>query len=71
MAWKCKHTETIWDGETHELVGRTFTGKTRTAESVPLVWIEDAPKEKIASPSKPKQPKKKQAPKPKGASAWD
>jgi len=69
MVWKCKNSDTVWDGETHELAGRTFTGATRTSESVPLVWVEE-PK-KIASPSKPKQPRKKQGPKPKGATAWD
>ena len=69
MAWKIKHTDDVWDGPTHELAGRFFTGATRTAESRPLVWFEQ--KKPITSSSKPKQPRKKPAPKPKGATAWD
>ena len=71
MPWKGKNSDVIWEGETHELAGRTYTGKTRTSESMPLVWVDEAPKKKTASSSKPKQPKKKQAPKRKGATAWD
>jgi hypothetical protein len=69
MGWKYKNSDMVWDGETHELAGRTFTGATRTSESAPLVWVEES--KKIASPSKPRQPRKKQPPKPKGATAWD
>jgi hypothetical protein len=71
MPWKDKNSDVIWEGETHELVGRTYTGKTRTSESMPLVWVDEAPKKKTASSSKPKRPKKKPTPKPKGATAWD
>ena len=67
MTWKFKNSDEVWDGDTHELVGRTFTGATRTSESAPLVWFE--PK-KIASPSKPKQAGKKPVPKKKGLTAW-
>jgi len=68
MAWHIKNTGELWAGPTHELIGRTFTGATRTSESMPLIW-----QEKKINPisSKPKQPRKKQPPKPKGASAWD
>jgi hypothetical protein len=69
MPWHFKDG-TKYEGGTHELVGRTFSGKTRTAASMPLVWTEEAPKPKPASSSKPK-PKKKQPPKPKGSTAWD
>ena len=71
MPWHFKDG-TKYEGGTHELVGRTFSGKTRTAASMPLVWTEEAPKPKPkpASSSKTK-PKKKQPPKPKGSTAWD
>jgi len=69
MPWFFKDG-TPHSGGTHELVGRTFSGKTRTAASMPLVWTEGKPKPKPASSSKPK-PKKKQPPKPKGSTAWD
>ena len=71
MPWKFKNTDTEWSGETHELAGRTFTGATRTPSSQPLVWVEAAAVKKTPTPSKPKQPRKKQPPKPKGATAWD
>lgn len=71
MGWKFKNSEEEWAGPTHELVGRTFTGATRTAESQPLVWVEAKPKKPTATSSKPKQPRKKKTPKPKGATAWD
>ena len=69
MAWKIKRTDDVWDGPTHELAGRYYTGATRTAESRPLVWFEAT---KPTTPSsKPKLPRKKPEPKPKGATAWD
>lgn len=69
MPWKFKNSEEEWGGPTHELAGRTFTGATRTPKSRPLVWFEEV--KKTPTPSKPKQPRKKQQPKPKGATAWD
>lgn len=71
MPWKFKHGTEIYDGPTHKLIGHTFTGATRTSASQPLVWVEEAPSKPTPTPSKPKQPRKKQAPKPKGATAWD
>ena len=44
MAWVFKSNGELYTGETHELVGRTFTGKTRTAASMPLLFVEEAPK---------------------------
>tara|TARA_R110002167_G_scaffold313375_1_gene519031 strand:+ start:426 stop:638 length:213 start_codon:yes stop_codon:yes gene_type:complete len=44
MAWVFKSNGEPYTGETHELVGRTFTGKTRTAASMPLLFVEEAPK---------------------------
>ena len=69
MAWKIKHTDDVWDGPTHELAGRFFTGATCTAESRPLVWFEAS--KPVTPSSKPKPAPKKAAPKPKGATAWD
>ena len=43
MAWIYKSNGEPYTGETHELVGRTFTGKTRTASSMPLLFTEDEP----------------------------
>lgn len=42
MAWVFKGNGEPYAGETHELVGRTFTGKTRTAASMPLLFVEEA-----------------------------
>jgi hypothetical protein len=69
MAWKIKHTDDVWDGPTHELAGRYYTGATRTSESRPLVWFEQ--KQPTTPSSKQKPAPKKAAPKPKGATAWD
>jgi len=71
MPWKFKNSDEEWGGDTHELVGRTFTGATRTSASQPLVWVEATIVKKPVPSSKPKQPRKKQPPKPKGATAWD
>ena len=71
MPWKFKNSDEEWNGQTHELAGRTFTGATRTSMSQPLVWSEAPEVKKTPTPSKPKQPPKKQPPKPKGATAWD
>lgn len=69
MVWKLKNSDEEWTGGTHELAGRTFTGATRTPMSRPLIWVE--PKKSKPSSSKQKSPRKKQEPKPKGATAWD
>lgn len=52
MPWTFKDG-TAWDGETHELAGKTFSGRTRTPSSRPLVWTEEKPKP--ASSSMPKR----------------
>tara|TARA_R100000781_G_C4047106_1_gene116114 strand:- start:447 stop:680 length:234 start_codon:yes stop_codon:yes gene_type:complete len=54
MGWIIANTNEAYDGETHELAGRTFTGKTRTSESRRLEWADLAVKSKAA-------PKKKRA----------
>lgn len=69
MTWIIANTKEPYDGETHELLGKTYSGKTRTPASQRLEWVAEAPKP--AAPSKPKAPKTKPAPKPKGATAWD
>ena len=43
MAWVYKSNGEPYTGETHELMGRTFTGKTRTPSSMPLLFTEDQP----------------------------
>lgn len=50
MAWVFKNGGKLYTGETHELVGRTFTGKTRTSSSAPLLFVEEAPKEVEEAP---------------------
>ena len=52
MAWIFKSSGEFYTGETHELMGRTFTGKTRTASSMPLLFSEDEPAK--AAPKKPR-----------------
>ncbi len=69
MPWIVANTGEAYDGDTHELLGKTCSGKTRTPESKRLDWVEEAPKP--VAPSKPKAAKKKAEPKPKGATAWD
>ena len=54
MGWIIANTNEAYDGETHELAGRTFTGKTRTSESRRLEWVDLVVKPKAA-------PKKKRA----------
>jgi hypothetical protein len=67
MAWVIANTGEAYKGETHEFLGKTFSGKTRTTESRRLEWESPKP----ASLPKPKQPRAKAAPKPRGATAWD
>lgn len=69
MGWVIANTGAPYVGDTHEFLGKTFSGKTRTTESRRLEWEEELPKP--ASPPKPKQPRAKAAPKPRGATAWD
>ena len=40
MGWIIANTGEVYDGETHELAGTTFSGKTRTSESKRLEWVE-------------------------------
>ena len=56
MGWIIANTGEFYDGETHELAGRTFTGKTRTSESRRLVWVVGRPLSEILE-----KPKKKRA----------
>jgi len=67
MGWVYANDRYPYEGETHELLGKTYSGKTRTPMSRRLEWEEPKP----AAPSKPKQPRAKAGPKPRGASAWD
>ena len=41
MPWTLKHTGEVWTGEVHEIAGRTYSGKSRTPESAPLVWADE------------------------------
>ena len=54
MGWIIANTGKVYDGETHELAGTTFSGKTRTSESKRLEWVDITVKSKAA-------PKKKRA----------
>ena len=54
MGWIIANTGEVYDGETHELAGTTYTGKTRTLDSRRLEWVELTVKSKAA-------PKKKRA----------
>ena len=52
MGWIIANTGEVYDGETHELAGKTWSGKTRTLDSQRLEWVELVVKSK---------PKKKRA----------
>ena len=52
MGWIIASTGEVYDGETHELAGTTFSGKTRTSESKRLEWAEITVKSKTASKKK-------------------
>ena len=54
MGWIIAYTGEVYVGETHELAGTTYSGKTRTSESKRLEWVEITVKSKAA-------PKKKRA----------
>lgn len=64
-----------YTGPTHEIGGRVYSGATRTPDSRPLVSVEPkpktTPKSQLTTPSRPKQARKKRAPRPKGSTAWD
>lgn len=74
MKWQFKDG-TPYNGPTHMLAGKTYSGATRTPESRPLIPKEPkpktTPKSRLTTPSQPKRKRKKPAPKPKGATAWD
>lgn len=44
MAWVFANTKEEYVGETHELLGKTYSGATRTPESRRLDFIEEKPK---------------------------
>lgn len=52
MGWIIANTGKAYDGETHELAGRTFTGKTRTSESRRLEWVDLVVKSKATAKKK-------------------
>ena len=74
MGWVYANDRSPYEGETHELIGKTFSGKTRTSISRRLEWVDEIPKAAIPSQPKPARakpaPRPKQ-PKPRGATAWD
>ena len=52
MGWIIANTGEVYDGETHELAGTTYSGKTRTSESKRLEWVEITVKSKAAPKNK-------------------
>ena len=52
MGWIIANTNKVHDGETHELAGKTYTGKTRTSESRRLEWVELTVKPKAPAKKK-------------------
>ena len=40
MGWIIANTGEVYDGETHQLAGTTYTGKTRTLDCRRLEWVE-------------------------------
>jgi len=52
MGWIIANINEVYNGETHELAGKTYTGKTRTAESKRLEWVELAVKPKAPAKKK-------------------
>ncbi len=49
MAWTFKNGD-AYTGDTHELAGMTYSGKTRTRDSKPLLEVKEA-----AVPKKPRK----------------
>lgn len=70
MAYKFANDNEPYDGPTHEFLGVLYSGATRTPSSRRLIEVpsfsQQEPKE-----VKPRKPRGKQPPKPKGATAWD
>jgi len=52
MAWTFKNGD-AYTGDTHELMGNTYSGKTRTRDSKPLLYVKEAPKPKKARKPRP------------------
>jgi hypothetical protein len=71
MAWTLKNGGAAWSGETHTLGATTYSGKTRTPASKPLVWVDEKPKTPKPSSSMQKPAKKKPTPSAKRTTAWD
>lgn len=69
MAWTFSDG-TPYDGPTHILRDTSYSGATRTSDSRRLIETPDLPQPKPA-PKQVAAPRKKQPPKPKGATAWD
>ena len=69
MAWTFADG-TPYEGPTHALRGTFYSGATRTSESRRLIEAPDLPQPKLIK-KKPATPRKKAAPRPKGATAWD
>jgi len=40
MPWVIANSNEAYDGDTHELAGRTWSGATRTSESRRLEWVD-------------------------------
>ena len=40
MPWVIANTSEAYDGDAHELAGRTWSGATRTSESRRLEWVD-------------------------------
>jgi len=55
MAWTRAINGEVYEGETHELAGVTYSGKTRTPLSQRLVWVADP----IPAPLPQQKPAKK------------
>ena len=71
MGWALKNGGAAWNGETHQLGATTYSGKTRTPTSKPLVWIEAQPKKPKLSSSMQKPAKKKPVTSAPRKTAWD
>lgn len=69
MAWTFSDG-TPYDGPVHTLRDTSYSGATRTKDSRRLIQTPDLPQPKPAAKKKA-APRKKQPPKPKGATAWD
>ena len=52
MPWVIANSNEAYDGDTHELAGRTWSGATRTSESRRLEWVELTVKSKAPAKKK-------------------